>query len=281
MKTLLAFVHIEKAAGTTLIHILRRNYCGRYMDIRPMTRTREATFMANDLRLAMRINPLLACIAGHSLTPDSDLESVAPGIRYITLLRDPVDRYISQFRYWNRHLGKNETFAEFLEHQPAWNVQTRKFDNSGDVEGARRRLQEKFFQVGVVEQFDQFLALLRAALEPCSFDVRYQAQNTAGSDNRERDELLGQYGDEIRRVNADDIELYNFVREELIPADCARYGAGLAQDLMVAERANQELRPPRFRPYIDYALRKGYVEPITGLIRRAHGMPARGSYSDF
>jgi hypothetical protein len=29
---------------------------------------------------------------------------------------------------------------------------------------------------------------------------------------------------------------------------------------------------------LDGALRKGWYEPITGLIRRSHGMPAAGSY---
>lgn len=281
MKDLLAFVHIEKAAGTTLVHILRRNFFGRYMDVRPLTRSADAAFTANDLRLSFRVNPFLGCIAGHSLKPDYDLDIIAPQIRYITLLRDPVDRYISQFRYWNRYLGKNQNFEQFFKHAPAWNVQTRKIDRNGNIEQAKKRLEENFFQVGLVEDFDEFLVLLKAKIASKHFDIRYQSHNTAGSDNTEREQLLQKYGDDIRRANSDDIALYNWVKNDLLPRQRLEYGDSLDADIMMAEADNKRLRPRKFKSYMDYAMRKLYIEPVSGLIRCAHGLPSKGSYSDY
>jgi hypothetical protein len=53
------FVHIEKAAGTTFIHTLRRNYFLRYLDVRPFSPASNSIFTARDLELSLRVNPWL------------------------------------------------------------------------------------------------------------------------------------------------------------------------------------------------------------------------------
>ncbi|HMU91316.1 MAG TPA: hypothetical protein PKC33_11515, partial [Pseudomonadales bacterium] len=70
---LLAFVHIEKAAGTTFIHILRRNFFLRYLDVRPYGIESGGLFLSGDLRISTRILPGLKCFSGHAVTPYSDL----------------------------------------------------------------------------------------------------------------------------------------------------------------------------------------------------------------
>src|SRR5918993_986357 len=110
----IAFVHIEKAAGTTFIHILRRHFFLRYLDVRPYSPDSNSVFTARDLELSLKVNPWLRAFGGHAVRPIGDLYDVFPAIRFITILRDPVRRYISQSLYGNAVLKLNLTFDEFL-----------------------------------------------------------------------------------------------------------------------------------------------------------------------
>lgn len=272
-------MHIEKSAGTSLLYLLRRNYLFRYLDVRPLHASSDGVFSAADLCKCLRINPFLRCIGGHSVRPCADLEVVAPGIRYITLFRDPVRRYLSQYRYWVSKLGKEWTFERFLDHEPACDLQTRKITGSRSVQSAIQILKERFFLVGVVEQFDEFILELRAALSPEHFDPHYTRRNVAG----EREEGLfahavEEHSDRIQRNNAADIELYRYVVAELIPSQRAAYPGDLAADLTAFHRSNEGAGRGWSRLLADALCRKLYYEPITGLMRARQGLPMKGSY---
>lgn len=275
---MLAFVHIEKTAGTTLIHILRRNFFPRYMDVRPLTKPGDSSFTAYDLRTTERLNPLLTCIGGHSVTPHAELEAFAPNIRYITLLRDPVERYVSQFRYWNRKLGKGITFEEFLADEGTWNVQTKKISGSDDPELAKDFLSTKFLLAGVVEEFDEFLVLLQRKLLPMDFDPSYRVKNAGVPPDTHNEELTDHNRDEIGKRNFSDIELYNYVQNQLIPKQRHEYGLTLAADVMKLRGKNASAKVGMTKSYADFLVRKAYYEPATGLIRRMNDLPYRGSY---
>ncbi|MBK1706380.1 sulfotransferase family 2 domain-containing protein [Halochromatium glycolicum] len=278
-RTLLAFVHIEKAAGTTLIHVLRHNFFLRYLDVRPYSPSPERIFRASDLALALRINPGLACIGGHSVRPYSDLAEVVRSVRYVTVLRDPVRRYVSMYQYWTEMLGKQMTFEEFLSDPETHDFQTRKIVGRADAAAAEQLLAEEFFLVGVVERLDEFLIQLGARLAPRPFDARYRLLNTA----RERKEPRSEDYAETRReaiasVNAHDQRLYAFVNNHILPAQRAGYGGTLDQDVAAFQRHNREHSVPMTRRYADYMARKLYFEPVTGLVRRYNGMEWYGSY---
>ena len=275
---MLAFVHIEKAAGTTLNHILRRNFFLRYIDVRPLTQERLGVLTSRDLRMYLRVNPFLGCISGHAVKPYSDLAVAAPDIRYVTLMRDPTKRYVSQFLYWNRHLQKNISFPEFLAHEPSWNFQAKKFVGAADLESAKKMLSTRFLVVGIVEEFNEFLVLLRHKLCPSDFDPWYVAKNAAVDSGEQVNEIVAQYGDQIRANNRVDMELYAFVCQDLLPRQRLEYGPNLTEHVRRFAEENAALSHRTLKPYLDYALRKVYYEPITGLLRRVHGLPGRGSY---
>lgn len=275
---MLAFVHIEKAAGTTLNHILRRNFFLRYIDVRPLTQERLGVLTARDLRMYLRVNPFLSCISGHAVKPYSDLAVALPDIRYITLIRDPTKRYVSQFLYWNRHLKKNISFPEFLAHEPTWNFQAKKFVGAADLESAKEMLKTRFLVVGIVEEFNEFLVLLQHKLHPLDFDPSYVAKNAAVDSGGQVNEIIAQYGDQIRANNRVDMQLYDFVCHELLPRQRSEYGPNLTEHVQELSKKNAAVPHRTLKPYLDYALRKAYYEPITGLLRRAHGLPGRGSY---
>lgn len=283
---MLAFVHIEKAAGTTLLYLLRRNLLGRYLDVRPLRKREPAgVFTADDLRLVLRINPWLRAIGGHAVQPAPAL-CAAHGprrLRFVTVLRNPVDRYLSQFRYWNRVMGKGWTFERFLDHEPSWDMQTRKLaGGKRDADAALACLRDRFALVGTVEALDEFLLCLAAAM-PGRFDPHYRRRNAGDDDRAEADRLLQRHGDAIVARNAADQVLYTAVTTGLLPrqraaypgdldTDLARFRAAQASDAPVAEAARTAAL------WTDGLLRKAWYEPVTGWLRRRHGLPARGSY---
>src|SRR3954470_18262106 len=99
-----AFVHIDKTAGTTFTSILRRSFGTRHCDIRlPLAkrqydgRNHHSCIEAADLFRVERVYRNLRGISGHNVKAYADLHSVRPDIRFITVLRDPVARFRSQF----------------------------------------------------------------------------------------------------------------------------------------------------------------------------------------
>ncbi|MFZ7126488.1 MAG: hypothetical protein ACOWWM_10095 [Desulfobacterales bacterium] len=272
----LAFVHIEKAAGTTLIHLLRKNLFPGYMDVRPVNRRRNHSFGPKDLAAHLCINPLLTGFGGHSVTPYGDLETVFPNLRFITLLRNPVDRYVSQFRYLVRIQRIPDDFEAFLANPHYEDFQTNKLDPSGDPVGAFQTLKNRMLEVGLVEEFDTFLLRLTRKLGADRFDPHYQVRNAARS-RESADRLLDRYEDRIVERNRKDSWLYGKVESELIPDLNAEYGPSLASDLGRFQQENLSARTD-IKNYADYVLRKAFYEPASGVLRRLNGLPALGSY---
>ena len=264
-----AFVHIEKAAGTTFIHILRRNFFLRYLDVRPYSAVSNGIFSARDLELSLRINPWLWAFGGHAVRPFGDLCEVFPNIRFVTILRDPVRRYISQYLYGNAVLKLNVTFDQFLADERTHDFQTRKIAGQASLQLARDILEKRFLAVGLVERIDQFLALLATRLAPERFNGAFETRN-AGSYAREEAELFDAYGWEIRQVNQLDAALYRHVESLLASDGVIPTGDGTP----VGEMGFCD----RVKYYVDGAFRKAYYEPVSGLVRISNGLPMKGSY---
>jgi hypothetical protein len=282
-RPILAFVHIEKAAGTTLIHILRRNFLFRHFDVRPLSTNLEggvefnSQFSASDLNKTLHMNPFLQCIAGHAIKPYGDLIDHYPGIRFVTLMRDPIKRYVSHYQYWTEKMGRNVSFDKFLSLDEIAHFQTKKISGTENLSRAKNILENKFFLVGVVDLFDEFLVLLKKKLAPTRFEPWYQIKNIAA--NKETsNQILDKYHNEIIERNSIDIELYNYVKLHIIPDYQRWYGNIFCRDLEKFRTDNEGRSPTTFKDYLDYVSRKLYFEPIGGIIRRANGLPAKGSY---
>ena len=108
--------HIEKAAGQTFTRILENNFSYRHCRVAPLKKEHCGVFTADAMKTIVFINPFVKAISGHSIKPFSNLKTILPKVRYITHLRDPVERYISHYQNWIQKLKKtNIRFEEFIE----------------------------------------------------------------------------------------------------------------------------------------------------------------------
>lgn len=167
----------------------------------------------------------------------SDLEEHWPRIRFVTILRNPVARYISQFKYWNTQLGKNVTFDQFLENEDTWNFQTGKIAGRNDLTLAESELSDRFFHVGTVEDFDEFLLALRHKLRPIPFDGSYSLKNAGDKRTDFHQRIADQYHDEIAARNDLDLQLYDFVKKDFI-ATCFPYRSAVSGNISQVRQRN-------------------------------------------
>lgn len=274
---MLAFVHIEKAAGTTFIHILRHNFLLKYLDARPFSWKSQGLFLARDLQIARRIVPGLCCIAGHAVKPYSDLRSHDRRIKYITIFRDPCKRYVSQYQYWVDRMGKKLSFEEFLELDETRNFQVRKIAGSEDLDKAVSILENEMLLSGFVERYDEFLVLLQAKLGEKAFDPRYRRLNE-GRSSVSAEDILNKYRGRIEEVNGMDLQLYQFALENIYPRQVDEFQGDLQRRLQKFQEWNARTGPVMWPRYTDFVFRKGYLEPVTGGLRLMNGLPYRGSY---
>ncbi len=217
---MIGFVHIEKTAGSTVKFILRNSLGIHHCDVRPLGRA--GPFSEADLRFAKRLFPGLRSIAGHRLIRPS--AHVSSRVAYFTFVREPLERFASLYQFRRQDPGRRgwrhaprPTLEEFLSDQGLWNGQVRQLAGSEDLQQAVAEL-ERYFFVGLTEQFDESLSVLRA-LCPYRLDLRYRRENVA-PDNSIKRRLLADRStrEAILQANRLDIALYHHVRSTLFPA---------------------------------------------------------------
>lgn len=258
---LFAFIHMEKAAGTTFTSILRRSFGTRHCDVRGWRNAwifEDDLFTAADMRRTRWIYPNLVSIAGHGVRPYSDLEEVCPDVRYYTILREPVARCASNYQYQVQVLKKTMPFEEWIQTERMRDQQTRRLVGSDDVDAARGMLEARVGLVGLVERYHETLVMLRRFFGDLAPSIEYRPENTASDPSISR-ELLDNPKTRalLEEANRKDTALYEHVREKVFPRQAAAYGPDLSRDVAAFE-ASLDGKPPRREP-IRSALRRRYV----------------------
>lgn len=271
-RKILAFVHINKAAGTTLTHVLRINFFMRHVDVQALSKPFEGVFEPVDMKKIIIINPFVRSIAGHAVKPFSDLSDAYPAIRYITLLRDPIQRTISHYQYSIEKHRANFSFDDYLEMPASLNRQTQAIAGSEDISLAKKIILRRFLLVGIVEKFDEFLILLKKKLEPSKFRAGYKMQNVAkiGSPVRaDINQQFDRYHQKIIERNLLDIELYNYIKNEVLPKERKAYGSTFEHDVAQFKKLERGYAY-NLLIYLDYVCRKCYYKPAFTLIRKVN-----------
>ena len=297
---LLVLLHIPKTAGMTLAGILQYVYGdafrggvgeSRYLpDERRMPNVFSRPEHVEARLKSFRAKGSVRAVSGHLTFGWAD--RLPPNARWITVLRDPVERTLSQYYYFldppPRRSGRGAG-AGFV---PPWlpaptasltldealtergyippNLQTRMlcgllspYDPLPEdaLAQAKQNLDERFVYVGTTERFTEFLALLN--LELGWPTVAYRPSNA----NPKRPKRADLEPETLRLVedrNRLDLELHAHAARILDRA-LSRHGAGLADEaevLRVAEqrRRAKEVHDPRSLPLearIELALKEG------------------------
>lgn len=218
----IAFVHIQKAAGTTLKFILKNSLGVRHSDVNPVDPPFDRPFGAADLEFAKSTNPWLCSISSHEIIqPTLHLgDAVMP----FTMLRDPISRSISHYQDKVVSGRRSLSFDEYIEDPANHNFQVRKIAGAEDLERARTLLLERFFFTGLTERFAESVRIL-AALCPWPLDLRCRPGNV--SKDRQISERLHSDPvalDRLRQVNRLDQQLWDFVNQQLLPTLASRCG---------------------------------------------------------
>lgn len=230
----LCFVHIERAGGTTLHHMLRYNY-PTFAALHPWyywANEKENTFTRNELRAFVGALPLTRGIGGHTVRASLDYESVVGPVFYFTFLRHPISRYMSHLNYQRLVMGIDWSLEGFLAEPRFENYQTVRIAGGPDLARAKQELSERFGFVGLTERFDESLLLFRSRLGDSGMDVRYVKQNELPTTGRPVlfKELPEEQQAMVREANALDLELYEHVTEVLRPVYIAGYRGDLERD---------------------------------------------------
>src|SRR6185437_8193885 len=179
----LLLVHLPKTAGTTLAQLLRYHYSGgAFMGAgNVLSRPDEA-----EPRLrAIARKPAIRAASGH--VSFGLAEQVLPGATFVTILREPVARTLSQYYFLTefgrggglvppgldedaRGLGLGEAFdrgylLDDLQTRMLCGLVSPYDDLPANALGrAKANLRERFAYVGTTERFDHLLAILNIEL---------------------------------------------------------------------------------------------------------------------
>jgi hypothetical protein len=237
----LAHVHIAKAGGSTVRHLLRGSFGIRHCDVRTFDRS---PFDARHFAQMRRAYPFgLRSISGHALVQVG--ARLGDAVLPFTFVRDPVARVASAYQHHVRSTRRQKRgnpvspLEDFVTWPQSRNRQVRQIAGCDDLAEALRELEGYLF-VGLLERFEESLQLL-AALSPYPLAAGYEVRNEA-PDETEKQEILRDPARRklIEEANASDVALYAHVRNVLYPAQRGR--AARARES--GERARVLVRAP-------------------------------------
>jgi galactose-3-O-sulfotransferase len=217
------FVHLPKCGGTTLNRLTEWEYSpSKVFSIDP-------SFFKWSYRRLQKSSPArlarLKVIQGHM--PFGIHKILKQKATYITVLRDPVDRGISEYYYAlsrvahpQHRMMKRLTLDKYIEMTPYANVQTKLLAGQdpgydflgGDcteetLELAKSNLANYFTLIGLTERFDETLALAKILF---GWQIRNYAHFNVTKIRPEKDEVPTEIRDAIAQRYCYDVRLYEY-----------------------------------------------------------------------
>lgn len=256
----LIFLHIPKSAGSTLQLIFKKQHKENAFFIdgnHPDLNVIKQEFVSRNIRLCY----------GHM---DFGMhEVIGQAYKYATIIRDPIERVISQYYYVKRqpkhHLynyafkENNFSLAEYVEQGLSTELNNgqvriligaggfhKNFHTKYDIpfgkcepwmlEEAKLNIEKHFVLCGLQEYFDESLVLMKKELR-WNWDIGYVSQNITHR-RKKGSELDSKTLKIIRDTNALDIELYDWVKANFL-LRVKKEGAYIEKELKRLKWANQ------------------------------------------
>lgn len=101
-------------------------------------------------------------------------EALGPEIKLLVFLRNPVDRLLSEYRFWLKVLGQTQSFENYMEEQAAAAAHMRR--NSDALYDASKQFCHSLYADAIARYIDQFG---RDAIFPIVFECDVQKNQSA------------------------------------------------------------------------------------------------------
>lgn len=218
----LVFVHIEKAAGSSVHELMYANFFPYYV-ASPLRYTKfndnHSDFVSDrELDLVFKVTPKLVAAGGHSLRAYESIDDSR--YCFFTFLRDPIKRYLSHYFYQNEVMELEWDLQDFLQNEYFHDFMCKKICGEADAEKAISIITHENFCVCLVERYEESLNKLKKYIESNikigSFHT-YSEKVNSRIDRRnaaEEGELISGYMDTIRQNNSEDLKLYQYALDK-------------------------------------------------------------------
>jgi hypothetical protein len=226
MPPFLLFVHIPKTAGTTLIHLLERNYGAAYQH----GGLQKGEDRLPDESEYPEIAQKLANKAGFGAHMPYGLHSALnrPYI-YMSFLREPLARTVSHYNFLIRNrpdLASQSIIQFFREGNPSRremqtrflagrDAMTKSEIGEAELEAAKATLRDHIELLGIVERFDESILYIQQKLGwPVPYYLKAnQSQRVLGEKTVSFKNLSTEEQAYIRQINHYDSQLYIYACE--------------------------------------------------------------------
>jgi len=267
VSNIIAFEHIEKCAGTSVIQALREVYGENHFDLIP--KDKSAMFASpSDIVRAAKLNPRLKSIAGHSIRGGINcLDTDGLSMKYYTILRDPVKRMWSDYKYSRNVLGFKGDIKSFVAETGRRNFLAKSLCGEEDYLAAIENLETRYEMFGVVENFSAFVEGLSLLT---GFDLSGYKTKKANAAIKTEDHEFGKCQAFIKSENAVDIKIYEYAVKL-----CGEKGyfykgnseskiqlTSLKHSSKIAYFKNLMFRNLVYKPYMGYLPFKNHALPL-------------------
>ena len=230
------FTHIPKCGGTSFREYINNNAIKSGIP-KSQIYIPGCNNLSNDKNLSQLDNNELEALrskeikvfAGHMKHQEFQSKNISLNTPFnVTILRDPVERFVSHYNFFNYKLGYNNlkgmSLNDLDDNKRKWiidrlsNIQTnyiadikniRAVGNDNILKIAKYNLNFEYQIVGILENVDLFLDALKSTeLDWIQFSSEFPYKNKGKQYFQISDSVI----DEIKEANHLDIELYEFAK---------------------------------------------------------------------
>jgi len=229
MDKIIAFSHIMKTGGTTLGNMLIGHYGIKAHHIWPDHLSLEGKpYTYDNLSNDLKIFKNLKVIQGHALRPFIDFKEYEDNLFWMTILRDPIQRYVSHYVhdiYWGKRIKQLEdkSIQHWNEKYDRSNMMVKFISGSDDLEAAKRILIQKFQFVGILEEFEKSLCIFKNSAQIKQLNLNYQRPKNPSYNPSIKKIVLNESLKFIEEQNQLDSQLYEYALHNIWPAQIEKF----------------------------------------------------------
>jgi hypothetical protein len=265
-KQIVCFLHIEKAAGTTIHEILKNNYWNYFRETpyvyKRLDKSQNQYLKSEELLSIRKKIPFFKAFGGHSIRLWEDYGRLLDqDVFYFTFFRHPVKRYLSNYFFQKYNMSIERSFEEYLSDSYFHNFMTNKICGESDDKKAIEILNQYNVFIGFVEDFDASLVLLRRELSgKALFNINYEKKNVNKNKySDEIDDLLERYKDQIYNNNEVDCKLYDYFFQRFRQGPRKQINV---HKLVKLQKENVNYKFSRVKRKLQHKLRRLYFQKV-------------------